>query len=130
MTAFCEVVSIICRRLMYLIRITFVIACEDQDFVVRRRFCTFTYDMTLGFFRVRVKVKDCGVGRVVFTFSRPIFPAFVPTFCRCLIRSVLYYGVGMAFCINDINEIFTIEFYFIMVYFARFCAKWIIHMDP
>lgn len=115
---------------MDFVRIAFMITGEYEDLVIRRRFGSFTYDVAVSFLCIRVEVYDRRIGCVIFTITRPIFPSFVPAFCRRYVGSINYNGISMAFRIDYVNEVFTIQFNFKMIYGTGFRTNRFVYVDP
>ena len=125
-----RVISVIYHKLICLIHVAFIISYRRRCFMVHHHLNTLAGCVTVKFFHIKVWIRSYEIKYIIFCFTKPVFPTFIPSFNKYCIKSVCSCKVNIFLHIFCIGRMFSVRFGLFIICNSKFNTRNPISIRP
>ena len=83
------VISMVYHKLIGLIQMAFVVTYRSRSFVMHHQFHSLAMSIVVQHLHIKIRIWSHKIKDIILRFAEPVFPTFIPTFDKYLIKSML-----------------------------------------
>ena len=115
---FYRIISVVCHELVCLVHVAFIVTYRSRSFMMHHQFYAFACSVALKFFHIEVGIGSYKIKHIIFAFSEPVFPTFIPAFYQYLVESMLCCKINVTFYVGSVGRVFAVRFCFVVICFT------------
>ena len=127
---FYRVITVVIHQLVSLFHMTLVVAQRSRCLVVHHQFYAFAVCILIETFEVKVRIRSHEVKDIIFGVVKPIFPAYIPTLYKHLVKPMLSSEVNITAYFLVVSRMGAIGACFGVIYFVKIHGREIIGISP